>query len=151
MGKAGAARKLASAAAYGGGGLSVVGAALYGILTFEANSARRVIGEASSVRPPDPSGWYGRSRLHARAARGQATARPIIAINFRGPMPAPKQDGILSTNLRSWKGLRRGLTRLGRAPWVSTGPVRGIMRGSMLAQERVGSVSFLCCRTGVRR
>ena len=62
MGKAGAARKLASAAAYGGGGLSVLGAALYGVLTFEAKSARRVIGEASSERPPDPSGWYGRGR-----------------------------------------------------------------------------------------
>ena len=30
MGKAGAARKLASAAAYGGGGLSLLGGALYG-------------------------------------------------------------------------------------------------------------------------
>jgi lysophospholipase L1-like esterase len=62
VGKAAAARKLASAAVYGGGGLSVLGAGLYGLLTFEAKSARRVIGEASSVRPPDPSGWYGRGR-----------------------------------------------------------------------------------------
>jgi lysophospholipase L1-like esterase len=62
VGKAAAARKLASAAAYGGGGLSVVGAALYGVLTAEARWARRIIGEISNDPPPDPSGWYGRGR-----------------------------------------------------------------------------------------
>ena len=36
VGKAAAARKLASAAAYGGGGLSVLGGALYGVLRAEA-------------------------------------------------------------------------------------------------------------------
>lgn len=61
MGKAAAARKLASAAAYGGGGLSVLGASLYGLLRFEAVAARRTIGPADGV-PPDPTGWYGRGR-----------------------------------------------------------------------------------------
>ena len=42
VGKAAAARKLASAAAYGGGGLSVLGAGLYGVLTAEAKLARQV-------------------------------------------------------------------------------------------------------------
>ena len=36
MGTAGAARKLAAAAAYGGGGLSLLGATLYGLLKAEA-------------------------------------------------------------------------------------------------------------------
>ncbi len=62
MGKAGAARKLAAAAAYGGGGLSLLGAGLYGVLTAEAKLARRTIGEASSDPLPDASGWYGRGR-----------------------------------------------------------------------------------------
>ena len=62
MGKAGAARKLAAAAAYGGGGVSVVGGALYGVLTLEARMARRTIGEVRSTRPPDSTGWYGRGR-----------------------------------------------------------------------------------------
>ncbi|MGI9156342.1 MAG: SGNH/GDSL hydrolase family protein [Marmoricola sp.] len=61
MGKAGAARKLAAAAAYGGGGLSVVGASLFGVLTAEAKIARRVIGRLDS-RVPDSTGCYGRNR-----------------------------------------------------------------------------------------
>ena len=62
MGKIGAARKLASAAAYGGGGLSVLGAGIYGVLRLEADLARRTIGNASEDPPPDATGWYGRGR-----------------------------------------------------------------------------------------
>jgi len=62
VGKAGAARKLASAAAYGGGGLSLLGGALYGVLRAEATLARRAIGEAGEEPPPDATGWYGRGR-----------------------------------------------------------------------------------------
>jgi lysophospholipase L1-like esterase len=61
VGKAAAARKLASAAAYGGGGLSVLGAALYGVLRAEAKVARKTIGVLEG-RVPDATGWYGRSR-----------------------------------------------------------------------------------------
>ncbi|MGB0100242.1 MAG: SGNH/GDSL hydrolase family protein [Nocardioides sp.] len=62
MGKESAARRLASAAAYGGGGLSVIGAGLYGVLAAEARLARRAIGETREEPPPDASGWYGRGR-----------------------------------------------------------------------------------------
>ncbi|MDO9457495.1 SGNH/GDSL hydrolase family protein [Nocardioides sp.] len=62
MGKAGAARKLASAAAYGGGGLSLLGAGLYGVLTAEARLARKTIGEVSPDPVPDATGWYGRGK-----------------------------------------------------------------------------------------
>ena len=61
VGKAGAARKLAAAAAFGGGGLSVVGASLYGVLRAEALLARRTIGNADG-EPPDSTGWYGKGR-----------------------------------------------------------------------------------------
>ena len=61
MSRAGAARRLASAAAYGGGGLSLVGASLYGVLRTEAKLARRTIGAADN-RVPDATGWYGRGR-----------------------------------------------------------------------------------------
>lgn len=61
MSKADAARKLASAAAYGGRGLSFAGAILYGVLVGEALVARKRIGRAT--KPVyDPTGWYGRGR-----------------------------------------------------------------------------------------
>jgi lysophospholipase L1-like esterase len=62
MGKAAAARKLASAAAYGGGGLSLLGAGLYGVLKAEANLARKTIGDPLPDPVPDATGWYGRGR-----------------------------------------------------------------------------------------
>ncbi|MGA9749221.1 MAG: SGNH/GDSL hydrolase family protein [Nocardioides sp.] len=61
MGKAAAARRLATAAAYGGGGLSVAGASFYGVLRAEALLARRAIGVAQG-EPPKPTGWYGHGR-----------------------------------------------------------------------------------------
>lgn len=61
VGKTAAARKLASTAAYGGGGLTIMSAGLYGLLRFEATTARKRIGNAEDD-PPDSSGWYGRGR-----------------------------------------------------------------------------------------
>ena len=61
VGKVAAARKLAAAAAYGGGGVSLVGASLYGVLITEARLARRTIGKLEGpVR--DATGWYGQGR-----------------------------------------------------------------------------------------
>ncbi|MEV7428087.1 SGNH/GDSL hydrolase family protein [Nocardioides sp. NPDC092400] len=62
MGKAAAARKLAGAAAFGGGGVSALGAALYGVMRVEAKLARKTIGEPRDEPPPDATGWYGRGR-----------------------------------------------------------------------------------------
>ncbi|HET6153290.1 MAG TPA: SGNH/GDSL hydrolase family protein [Marmoricola sp.] len=61
MGRAAAARRLASAAAFGGGGLSLLGASLYGVLRAEANLARKAIGRIEG-KVPDATGWYGRGR-----------------------------------------------------------------------------------------
>lgn len=60
MGKARAARRLATAALFGGGGLGVLGGGAYGLLKTEATFARRAIG-MSEARPPSPNGVYGRS------------------------------------------------------------------------------------------
>lgn len=46
---------------YGGGGLSALGATLYGVLRAEASLARRQIGDAV-LDVPDATGWYGRGR-----------------------------------------------------------------------------------------
>ena len=61
MSRARAARRLAAAAAYGGGGLGLLSGSLYGVLRAEATLARRTIGEANG-RVPDSTGWYGRGR-----------------------------------------------------------------------------------------
>ncbi|UMG91750.1 GDSL-type esterase/lipase family protein [Nocardioides sp. TF02-7] len=62
MSKAAAARKLAAAALYGGGGVSTLGAGLYGVMVAEAKIARRIIGPILEDPPPDATGWYGRGR-----------------------------------------------------------------------------------------
>jgi lysophospholipase L1-like esterase len=61
VGKAVAARKLAAATVYGGGGLSLLGASVYGLLRTEASIARRTIGNADG-KGPDATGWYGTGR-----------------------------------------------------------------------------------------
>lgn len=58
MSNAGAARRLAAAAAYGGGGLGVLGGALYGLVKVQAMLARRAIGNADEP-PPPADGTYG--------------------------------------------------------------------------------------------
>ncbi len=58
MNRARAARGLATAAVYGGGGLGVLGGAFYGVLAAQARLARRVIGPAEH-EPPSSSGLYG--------------------------------------------------------------------------------------------
>lgn len=53
------ARRIATAAAYGGGGLSVLGASVYGLLRLQASVARRTITGRPLGGPPDPDGIYG--------------------------------------------------------------------------------------------
>jgi lysophospholipase L1-like esterase len=58
------ARRLATATAYGGGGVGLAGAALFALLRKEARAARRVI-EARNLKetpPPSGNGVYGRGK-----------------------------------------------------------------------------------------
>ena len=108
MSKAAAARKLASAAAYGGGGVSALGAAIYGLLRLEATIARRTIGDTRDgaaagrdrlVRPrPTRPGDQGRAarRLERRGVRRRTGSRrrpgAVLASGARrarGPPGAP--------------------------------------------------------------
>ncbi len=83
MSKARAARKLAQAAAFGGGGLGLVGATLWGVLTAEAQYAERVIGPMRYY-PTRGNGLYGRYARHPvtlamigdSSAAGYGTASP---------------------------------------------------------------------------
>jgi hypothetical protein len=56
--KARVARRIAMAAAYGGGGLGVLSAGAFGLVRAEAALARRAIGEPTG-EPPDADGVYG--------------------------------------------------------------------------------------------
>ncbi len=58
MSRARAARRLATAAAYGGGGLGLLGGWLYAVMKVQAAWARRLIGNAT-VAPPVADGVYG--------------------------------------------------------------------------------------------
>ncbi len=59
MGRARQARRIAAAAAYGGGSLAGLGAAGLGLLFAEARLARRTIGTPYGSAGPDASGRYG--------------------------------------------------------------------------------------------
>jgi len=63
MSKVRAAKRLAQAAAFGGGGLGLIGATLYGVLTAEARYAQRVIGPMKE-HPTRGDGLYGRHPGH---------------------------------------------------------------------------------------
>lgn len=71
MGRARRARKIAMAAAYGGGGLGLVGAGAAGILVGEAKLARRAIGKPQGT-PPTCDGVYGAPELAQVAPIGLA-------------------------------------------------------------------------------
>lgn len=58
-GVARAARKIAAAAAVGGGGLTALGATAYGLLVVEGLVARKVIGRPHGMEGPDSDGVYG--------------------------------------------------------------------------------------------
>jgi lysophospholipase L1-like esterase len=57
--RAGRARRIAAAAAFGGGGLGALGAAAYGVLFTEVRIARRVIGQPFGSHGPGGDGVYG--------------------------------------------------------------------------------------------
>ena len=59
MSRASQARRIAVAAAYGGGGLGLLTAGAFGLIRAEAAFARRAIGEPTET-PPDADGVYGR-------------------------------------------------------------------------------------------
>ena len=62
MTRASTARRLASGAAYGGGGVGLLGALVYALLREEARAARRRVDARREPDPPSGDGVYGRGR-----------------------------------------------------------------------------------------
>ncbi len=61
MSRARVARRIAAGAAYGGGGIGLLGAAAVGLLLAEVEMARRQVGNGHSPYPPSAEGVYGRT------------------------------------------------------------------------------------------
>ena len=84
--KARVARRMAMAAAYGGGGLGILSAGAFGLIRAEAALARRAIGEPTGV-PPEADGIYGAH--HDRRAVADGGARRLERLRARRRPPAP--------------------------------------------------------------
>ena len=137
MTRASRARRIASAAMYGGGGLVGVGATIAGVLFAEVKLARRAIGDADgdphdpdghlprrrrrrgrARRPPRPRRRLHRRRLRRRLprrdARRRARARPVGAAR-------PSR----STPRRSPRSARRAATSTASSTACSAAPASG--------------------------
>ncbi len=78
MSRARVARRIAAGAAYGGGGIGLLGAAGVGVLLAEVQLAKRSVGGGSAPVPPSGDGWYGLAFGHTQPLRmgmlGDSTA-----------------------------------------------------------------------------
>jgi lysophospholipase L1-like esterase len=61
MSRARVARRIAAGAAFGGGGIGLLGAAAVGLLLAEVQMAKRQVGNGGSPHPPRAEGLYGRA------------------------------------------------------------------------------------------
>lgn len=80
------ARRIAAGAAFGGGGIGLIGAAAVGVLIAEAALARRSVGGATAPHPPSADGLYG--------------------VAFANGTP-PLRMGILGDSTAAGQGVRR--------------------------------------------
>ncbi|WNI15819.1 SGNH/GDSL hydrolase family protein [Actinacidiphila sp. ITFR-21] len=83
MSRATVARRIATAAAFGGGGISLLGGAAVGVLLTEVRLAKRVVGGSDDV-PPRADGRYG-------SAFGHRTGESPLRLGFLGDSTAAGQ------------------------------------------------------------
>jgi lysophospholipase L1-like esterase len=77
------ARRIATAAAFGGGGISLLGGAAIGVLLTEVRLAKRVVGGSDDI-PPRADGRYGSAFAHR-------TGEPPLRLGFLGDSTAAGQ------------------------------------------------------------
>ena len=83
MSRARVARRIATAAAFGGGGMGLLGGAAIGVLLTEVRLAKRVVGGSGDV-PPRADGRYG-------SAFALATGEAALRLSFLGDSTAAGQ------------------------------------------------------------
>ncbi|MFI0351507.1 SGNH/GDSL hydrolase family protein [Actinomadura sp. 9N407] len=107
------ARRIATAAAYGGGGLTAVGGLTFGLIMMEARMARRLILATPNGDPPVADGLYG-GRLPGEplsfVVLGDSTAAGL-GVHTAEETPA----ALLAAGLSSIAGRPVRLTNLGRS------------------------------------
>jgi lysophospholipase L1-like esterase len=83
MSRATVARRIATAAAYGGSGIGLIGGAAVGLLLTEVQLARRIVGGSEAV-PPRADGRYGSAFAHR-------AGDPSLRLGFLGDSTAAGQ------------------------------------------------------------
>ncbi|MCW2524574.1 MAG: hydrolase family protein, partial [Frankiales bacterium] len=78
MSRASRARKVVTAAAFGGGGLGAIGAAAFGLMYGESKLARRRIQPATEVLPPTSDGLWRAPDVHPRAGEQAAIVLAML-------------------------------------------------------------------------
>jgi lysophospholipase L1-like esterase len=95
------ARRIAAAAAYGGGGLGALGAAMFGVLLTEAKLARRLIGQPFGKEGPGGEGIYG-------AGPGEPLTVAMLgdssAVGLGADHPSQTPGAVLATGLAAISG-----------------------------------------------
>ncbi|WP_327729377.1 SGNH/GDSL hydrolase family protein [Streptomyces sp. NBC_00487] len=107
MSRARVARRIAAGAAYGGGGIGLVGAAAMGVLLAEVRMAKRVVGNGHSPHPPSAEGLYGR-------AYGSRYGRPYSS--YGNAYDAPDDPPLRLVMLGDSTAAGQGVTRSRQTP-----------------------------------
>jgi lysophospholipase L1-like esterase len=76
LSRARVARRIAAGAAYGGGGIGLLGAATVGLVLAEVQLAKRQVGNGNSPHPPSAEGLYGESYAGSFAS-SSGSAEPL--------------------------------------------------------------------------
>lgn len=105
MSRARVARRIAAGAAYGGGGIGLVGAAAVGLLLAEVRMAKRHVGNGHSPRPPSAEGLYGR----AYGQYGTRPDRPLTSYDHMYGVPGapPLHLVMLGDSTAAGQGVHR--------------------------------------------
>ena len=109
MSRASRARRIAAAAAFGGGGLTFLGALGVGLVTAEAKLARRIIGRPFGAAGPDAEGLYG-------SGPGDAVELAVLgdssAAGLGSQTPQQTPGAIVATGLAAVSGRPVRLTNV---------------------------------------
>lgn len=109
MSRARVARRIAAGAAYGGGGIGLLGAAGMGLLLAEVQMAKRHVGNGRSPHPPSAEGVYG--RLYG------TSAGPVLRLAMLGDSTAAGQ-GVHRARQTPGALLASGLSAVAERPVV---------------------------------